>query len=95
MTAFRQRAQAVRSEGVGILYIGKTCGLQPLIHAARRREGGVRALACCPVSWDLGRRRLWRRDHAGKSGKGTALRDYLIDRLLAEIPYTQAERAQA
>ena len=77
-------------KGVGILYCRENVRLRPLIHGGAQERGRRAGTLNVPGIVGFGKAA----EVAGetmqeKTARETALRDYLIDRVLAEIPYTR------
>lgn len=77
-------------KGVGILYIRENVRLQPLIHGGAQERGRRAGTLNVPGIVGFGKAAaLAGETMQERAAKETALRDYLIDRVLAEIPYTR------
>lgn len=79
-------------KGVGILYIRENVRLQPLIHGGAQERGRRAGTLNVPGIVGFGKAAaLAGETMQERAAKETALRDYLIDRVLAEIPYTRLD----
>ena len=77
-------------KGVGILYIRENVRLQPLIHGGAQERGRRAGTLNVPGIVGFGTAAaLAGETMQERATRETALRDYLIDRVLAEIPYTR------
>ncbi len=77
-------------KGVGILYIRENVRLRPLIHGGAQERGRRAGTLNVPGIVGFGKAAaLAGETMQERAAKETALRDYLIDRVLAEIPYTR------
>lgn len=77
-------------KGVGILYIRENVRLLPLIHGGAQERGRRAGTLNVPGIVGFGKAAaLAGETMRERAEKETALRDYLIDRVLAEIPYTR------
>lgn len=77
-------------KGVGILYSRENVRLRPLIHGGAQERGRRAGTLNVPGIVGFGRAAaLAGETMQERRKKETALRDYLIDRVLAEIPYTR------
>ncbi len=77
-------------KGVGILYIRENVRLQPLIHGGAQERGRRAGTLNVPGIVGFGKAAaLAGETMQERAARETALRDYLIDRVLAEIPYTR------
>ncbi len=77
-------------KGVGILYIRENVRLQPLIHGGAQERGRRAGTLNVPGIVGFGAAAaLAGETMQERAARETALRDYLIDRVLAEIPYTR------
>ena len=77
-------------KGVGILYIRENVRLQPLIHGGAQERGRRAGTLHVPGIVGFGKAAaLAGETMQERAARETALRDYLIDRVLAEIPYTR------
>lgn len=77
-------------KGVGILYIRENVRLRPLIHGGAQERGRRAGTLNVPGIVGFGKAAaLAGENMQERAAKETALRDYLIDRVLAEIPYTR------
>jgi len=77
-------------KGVGVLYIRENVRLRPLIHGGAQERGRRAGTLNVPGIVGFGKAAaLAGETMQERAAKETALRDYLIDRVLAEIPYTR------
>ncbi len=77
-------------KGAGILYIRENVRLLPLIHGGAQERGRRAGTLNVPGIVGFGKAAaLAGETMRERAEKETALRDYLIDRVLAEIPYTR------
>ena len=77
-------------KGVGILYCRENVRLHPLIHGGAQERGRRAGTLNVPGIVGFGKAAaLAGETMQERRAKETALRDYLIDRVLAEIPYTR------
>ena len=77
-------------KGVGILYIRENVRLLPLIHGGAQERGRRAGTLNVPGIVGFGKAAAMAGETMReRAEKETALRDYLIDRVLAEIPYTR------
>lgn len=77
-------------KGVGILYCRENVRLRPLIHGGAQERGRRAGTLNVPGIVGFGKAAaLAGETMQERCAKETALRDYLIDRVLAEIPYTR------
>lgn len=77
-------------KGVGILYIRENVRLLPLIHGGAQERGRRAGTLNVPGIVGFGKAAaLAGETMRERAEKETALRDYLIDRVLSEIPYTR------
>ena len=77
-------------KGVGILYIRENVRLQPLIHGGAQERGRRAGTLNVPGIVGFGTAAaLAGETMQERAARETALRDYLIDRVLAEIPYAR------
>lgn len=77
-------------KGVGLLYIRENVRLLPLIHGGAQERGRRAGTLNVPGIVGLGKAAaLAGETMQERVVRETALRDYLIDRVLAEIPYTR------
>lgn len=77
-------------KGVGILYCRENLRLHPLIHGGAQERGRRAGTLNVPGIVGFGKAAsLSGETMQARMERETALRDYLIDRVLAEIPYTR------
>lgn len=77
-------------KGVGLLYIRENVRLLPLIHGGAQERGRRAGTLNVPGIVGFGKAAaLAGETMQERVARETALRDYLIDRVLAEIPYTR------
>lgn len=77
-------------KGTGILYCREKIRLRPLIHGGAQERGRRAGTLNVPGIIGFGKAAaLSGETMQERAAKETALRDYLIDRVLAEIPYTR------
>lgn len=77
-------------KGAGILYCRENVRLRPLIHGGAQERGRRAGTLNVPGIVGFGKAaELAGERMQEKTARETALRDYLIDRVLAEIPYTR------
>lgn len=77
-------------KGVGILYCRENVRLRPLIHGGAQERGRRAGTLNVPGIVGFGKAAaLAGETMQERSDREAALRDYLIDRVLAEIPYTR------
>ena len=77
-------------KGVGILYCRETLRLRPLIHGGAQERGRRAGTLNVPGIVGFGKAAAMAAETMeGRRKKEAALRDHLIDRVLAEIPYTR------
>lgn len=77
-------------KGVGVLYIRENVRLRPLIHGGAQERGRRAGTLNVPGIVGFGKAAaLAGETMQERAAKETALRDYLIDRVLAEIPHTR------
>lgn len=77
-------------KGVGILYCRENLRLRPLIHGGAQERGRRAGTLNVPGIVGFGKAASLSGETMGdRMERETALRDYLIDRVLAEIPYTK------
>ena len=77
-------------KGVGILYCRENLRLRPLLHGGAQERGRRAGTLNVPGIVGFGKAAaLAAETMEDRAKKETALRDYLIDRVLAEIPYTR------
>lgn len=77
-------------KGVGILYCRENVRLHPLIHGGAQERGRRAGTLNVPGIVGFGKAaELSGKTMQERTARETALRDYLIDRVLTEIPYTR------
>ncbi|MDE7246919.1 MAG: cysteine desulfurase NifS [Lachnospiraceae bacterium] len=77
-------------KGVGILYCRENVRLRPFIHGGAQERGRRAGTLNVPGIVGFGKAaELAGETMQERTARETALRDYLIDRVLAEIPYTR------
>ncbi|MCM1268590.1 MAG: cysteine desulfurase NifS [Bacteroidales bacterium] len=77
-------------KGVGILYIRKPVKIGPFIHGGAQERGRRAGTHNTPAIVGFGKAtEIAKRELEKKRAEESELRDYLIDRILAEIPYTR------
>lgn len=77
-------------KGVGILYCRENVRLRPLIHGGAQERGRRAGTLNVPGIVGFGKAaELAGKTMRERASREAALRDYLIDRVLAEIPYTR------
>lgn len=77
-------------KGVGVLYIRENVRLRPLIHGGAQERGRRAGTLNVPGIVGFGKAAVLAGETMQeRAAKETALRDYLIDRVLAEIPHTR------
>ncbi|MDE7200239.1 MAG: cysteine desulfurase NifS [Lachnospiraceae bacterium] len=77
-------------KGAGILYCRENVRIRPLIHGGAQERGRRAGTLNVPGIVGFGKAaELSAKTMQERTARETALRDYLIDRVLAEIPYTR------